>query len=176
MNPCAAFVPPRLVHLLLSPDLVLFLSKRYQNNLHFQLPCRPSHKYTLLPPARRTSYLRQHIILVSVVAECSFFGLPVWSHCKYFQYSITAPKSLQSLPGEKQNSHLRFSCRAFFRQILLLPDLHPPLAPEELTFQTPFFPIKHPPPNPPGFILQKMEVISVYLSIPIVFFPSSFFN
>lgn len=143
MSPCDALVLPGLVHLPLSPDLVLFLFKCYQNNLHFQLPRRPSHKSTLLPPhpppAQHTSYLHQHIILVSVVVECSFFGLPVWSHCKYFQYSITAPKSLQSLPGEKQNSHLRFSCRAFFRQILLLPDLHPPLAPKELTFQTLLF-------------------------------------
>lgn len=99
---------------------------------------------------QHTSYSRQHIILVSVLAERGFFGLPVWSHCKYFQYSITAPKSLQSLPGEKQNSHLRFSCRAFFRQILLLPDLHPPLAPEELTFQTLLF--SHKVPSPPlGF-------------------------
>lgn len=58
--------------------------------------------------------------ILSFFCHCSvsFFWLLVWSYCKYFQYSITVPKSLHSLPGGKQNSHLRFSCGAFSANII----------------------------------------------------------
>lgn len=128
-----------LVHLPLSSDLMLFASKEYQNSLHFQLAWRGSHAhyfsyFTLtLSLFLALSCLTYFLILRPIYCNFSviaayhvmsglfFFFLfwpLIWSYCKYFQYSITIPKSLNSFPGGKQNSHLRFSCGAFSANII----------------------------------------------------------
>lgn len=144
----------------------LFLPKQYRNSLHLPSPWQEGHAYYLLCP----------IFLPLSLPDCfppfntkilSFFlslqvisWLLVWSHRKYFQDSITVPKSLHSLPGGKQNSHLRFSCGAFSANII--PDRSPPSAgSKQLTFQSPF---SHTAPFLFFCKICKLKVISVYLS------------
>lgn len=84
------------------------------------LPWQESHTYFFSLPLSLLIHLppsRQNIVFF-LSLEHDTFWLRVWSHCKYFQYSVTISKSLHSLPGGKQNSHLRFSCGAFSANII----------------------------------------------------------
>ena len=124
----------------------LFLPKQYRNSLHLPSPWQESHAYYLFcpiflplslsvpppPPPPFNTKISSFFLSLRVIS-----WLLVWSHRKYFQYSITVPKSLHSLPGGKQNSHLRFSCGAFSANII--PARSPPSAgSKQLTLQSPF--------------------------------------
>lgn len=91
----------------------LFLCTQNHNSPH-RLSGKP-HFFCLTFPY--TSPICAQILSFFLSLEHVIFWLLVWSHCKYFQYGITVSKSLLSLPGEKQNSHLRFSCGTFLANI-----------------------------------------------------------
>lgn len=94
------FLPPRMISKQSS-----LLSGRSESSADFWSPLLLLTRLLLLTP--------KYCHLGRVI-----FWLLVWSHCKYFQCSITVPKSLHSLPGEKQNSNLRFSCGMFLANII----------------------------------------------------------
>lgn len=94
----------------------LFLCTQNQNSLHL-LSGKPHLLFFLPNFSLHFPHLCARILSFSSL-EHVIFWLLVWSHCKYFQYSITVSKSLRSLPGEKQNSHLRFSCGTFLANII----------------------------------------------------------
>lgn len=63
--------------------------------------------------------------------------LLVWSHCKCLKYNVSALKSFHSLPREKQNSHLKFTCGMCLESIVVAT---PPQfdGPEQITSHSPF--------------------------------------
>lgn len=106
-----------LVHRPLSRDLTLFPPWSVSKQSLLFSPWQVSSLLHLLPLSLSPStFAPFHTQTLSffLSLHCVIFRLLVWSRCKYFQYSITVSKLLHSLPGGKQNSHLSFSCEAFF--------------------------------------------------------------
>lgn len=102
---------------------VLTFICRYEES---KLAIFPSSLTPILSDSKHIYVRSQYIVFIfflfgHCILHIFFFFPPqllVWSHCKYFQYSVTVPWSPPSLPGVKQNSHLRFSCGAFLANII----------------------------------------------------------